>query len=425
MSYISLIARLLLVFLLFASPVLAASVSITPSGDSAYTVQGAGMDGVAGIQLNIAYDAASLVTPTVTQGGLVDGAMLAVNTSLPGSIKIAIISTKAFSGSGLITTISFASKPGSGGITSANVSMINSAGTSIPASVSIANASGSVVADPSSIAGLPFTQPAQTSQTSQTGQLVQTGTATTPAYPGTVTLPTDQQQLADSQPEPSSTTPVYTEEPPAARIAEQTQSSAKPAAVANAEETPQYVVYKGILDRFKQFNGSKTLPAMVALFEKKVAQTIHQEPAILLSDGHSKATLTVDIPARINSSPNFAVNGGTLVSFKQDKQSRGRWIVEVLPDSGSIKVTVTIIARAEEFDFPLTVTPPVKTALTLDKSGWDRFLNEVGTAPAPKHDFNNDGVRDYMDEFIFVANSLLNKVAPSRPAAAAKTPEKK
>jgi hypothetical protein len=155
---------------------------------------------------------------------------------------------------------------------------------------------------------------------------------------------------------------------------------------------------------------------MVALFDKKVAQTIHQKPEVLLSDGQSKAELTVDIPARINYSPNFAVNGGTLVSFKQDKQIKGRWIVEVSPEAGTVKVTVTIIVGAEEFEFPLTVTPPVKTAIALDESGWGKFLKEVGTTKSPIHDLNNDGVRDYVDEFIFVANYLAGKSTPVKPA---------
>lgn len=66
--YIPLPGRMLPVAALFvlfwSTSVLAdASVTVTPSGDSSYTVLGAGMDGVAGIQLDITYDTASLATP--------------------------------------------------------------------------------------------------------------------------------------------------------------------------------------------------------------------------------------------------------------------------------------------------------------------------------------------------------------------------
>jgi hypothetical protein len=406
----------------------AATISVVPSGNPAsYSVEGSGMDGVAGIQLDITYDTTSLSTPTVTQGALVAGAMLAANTTRPGFIKIAIISTKAFTGSGPIATISFASKKGSGGITSITSSMIDKNGSSLASAANNA-ANDPALAGTITTPGVPFSQTTQQSSTSGSTTTTTTapaaaGTAT-PTYFGTVTLPADQQQRTDSQPATSPPVPVNVGEPSVAGVAEQTQPSDKPAVEAKPEETLQYVVYKGISERFKQYTGSKALPAMAALFEKKIAQTIHQEPAILLSDGKSKATLTIDVPARIITSPNFAVNGGTLVSFRQDKTVNGRWIAEVLPETAAGKVTLTIIAGAEEFEFPLTVAPPVTTALTLDERGWDRFLKEAGTDKAPLHDLNNDGVRDYLDEFIFVANYLARRTIPEKPASIPKKPEK-
>ena len=166
-----------------ASPVLAASVSVTPTGNPAsFSVDGTGMDGVAGIQLDIAYDAASMSSPTVTQGGLVSGAMLAANTSRPGFIKIAIVSTRAFSGSGQIATISFASKTGSGGITSVTSSMIDSKGSSLASSttnVAAETATQGFITTP----GVPFSQPSQ--QTTSPTTTTQQGSSTTPTPPYT------------------------------------------------------------------------------------------------------------------------------------------------------------------------------------------------------------------------------------------------
>jgi hypothetical protein len=377
------------------------------------------MNGVAGIQLDIVYDTSSLSSPTVTQGGLVSGAMLAANTSRPGSIKIAIVSTNAFSTSGQIASISFAGKTGTGGITSANVSMIDTRGTVVPSAINFANSSGTVVTDPSTIAALPFSQTIQSAQTTQTTQTTQTGqngaAATTPVYLGAVTLPADLQQRIDSQPAASSPPPVPSTEPITAKITEPAQPVAnKSTSETKPEESPQYVVYKGILDRFRQYIGSKKLSDVAALFDKRIVQTIHQNPAIAISNGKSMATLTVDIPSKMSSSPNFAVNGGTLVSFKQDNQHKERWIIEVMPEAGSLKVTVTIIAGTDEFEYPMTVAPPVKTSLTLDEKGWKRFSREVGTVKAPLHDLNKDGVRDYIDEYIFVANYLVNKAATAK-----------
>lgn len=430
LSYIRLLFASSLLLLFWSSSVLAAAnVSVTSSGDKSYSVQGSGMDGVAGIQLDIRYDSNSLSTPTVTQGPLVSGAMLAANTTIPGMIKIAIISTRAFSSSGQIATINFANQLGSGGITSATVSMINATGSRVSATpVAISNGSGSIVAEQSSNPN-PVSQQNQTDQTLAGNSSISTtntskSTTSTPTYLGAVTLPADLQQQAESKPAPSPTVPAFTNEPTPGRSAQETQSSGKQTAEVKPEETPQYVAYKGISERFKQYKGSKKLSDAVALFNKKVAQNISQEPALLLSNGQIKATLTVDIPARISTSPNFAVNGGKLVSFKQEKKVKGRWIVEILPEAGAVKTTMTIIAGADEFEYPLSVAPPVKTSLTFNEQGWDRFLKEVGTAKAPLHDFNNDGIRDYMDEYIFVANYLSNKALQAKPAAA-KTPKKK
>jgi hypothetical protein len=114
----------------------AATLSAIQSGESSYAIQGTDLDGIAGIQIDITYDAASLATPTVTQGAFVAGAMLVANTLIPGLIKIAIISTHALYGSGEIATVSFASRTGSGGITLITTSMIDSIGTPIGASTS-------------------------------------------------------------------------------------------------------------------------------------------------------------------------------------------------------------------------------------------------------------------------------------------------
>lgn len=421
------LSRLPAVAILFlfswSTAVLAASVSIVPSGNASYVIQGDSMDGVAGMDLTIRYEAALFQgTPAVKQESLISGAMLAANTSLPGTIKIAVISTRSFSGSGPIATITFVSKSPSAPLPTVIQSMIDSKGTTIASTsgnLSNETAAAGIISAP----GVPFT-PVTPPVTSPVTPPVTPTTATptavppvTTTYGGTITVPTEQQQQADAQPPTPPPAPVHTEEPAAPKIEEPTHPAGKPVPEAKIEETPQYVLHKGVLDRFKQYKGSKQLSAAAVLFDKKVAQNIHQEPAILLSDGNSKAILTVDIPSRITSSPNFAAVGGKLVSFKQDKQSKGRWTIEVLPDAGAVRVTVTIIVGAEEFEYPLTVAPPAKTALTLDEPGWNRFLKEVGTSSAPQHDLNNDGLRDYVDEFIFVANHIARKSAPAKPAS--------
>lgn len=412
-----------------ASAFAAASVTVSPTGETTYTIQGANMDGIAGIQLDLFYDRSSLGTPTVTQGSLVSGAMLAANTNVPGIIKIAIISTRTFSGNGQVASITFASKTGSGGITSVSASMIDSKGAGVAATAMVQTSDTSTAAN--STPGIPFSQPSQTTTpTTQQGSS-SSGTAvtstTSPTYLGTVTMPGDAQRSevysAKSPILPASSG----EQNIATRSPERNNSQpAKSPVESKAEETPQLVVYKGVPERFKLYKGNKGLPEMAALFEKKVSQFISQTPPIVLNDGQKKVLLTIDLPNRITSSPNFAVNGGKLLSFKQDKGTKGRWLVEVLPENNSYKTVVTIIAGSDEFEYPLTVAPVIKTALTLDSTGWRTFLKDTGTPQVPHQDLNNDGVRDYLDEYIFIANYLAaEKVAPVKPAAAPATKKSK
>lgn len=408
-------AALLLTLFCSASAMAAATVSVTASGETSFAIQGAGMDGVAGISLDITYETPSLSSPTVTQGALVSGSMFAANTTRPGSIKIAIISSTPFSGSGLIATISFATKSGTAGITSTRVSMIDSNGAEVAATAAVNGTSGSSTTTLSNSPGVPFSQTVPTIQ-NQTTPSGQSGSTVTATSLGTVTLPGDPQQPATVQQQPPAPAPPgYTAEPPAPRTPERPQPSVESAAELKSEATPQYVVYKDTSYRFKQNDGSKKLAAAIALFDKKIAQTIQQSPAVVISNGLDKAIVTIDVPATVKSSPNFAVNGGTIVSLQQDTQQKSRWRVEVLPETGSLKVTVTIIAGNDEFEYPLTVAPPLKTALTLDENGWNTFTAEVGTAKAPMHDLNHDGIRDYIDEYIFAANILAKKAAPIKP----------
>jgi hypothetical protein len=414
------IALLLFAVLSLSTNAHAYTVSVIPSGDKTFSVQGSGMDGATGIRLDISYDAASLVIPSVTPGGAVTGAMFAANTNQPGYIRIAIISTNTFSSNGQIATITFASKTGSGGITSVTSSMIDKTGAQLAS-----NPNKTSPETPSPDPVVPFSQPTQQVSTSNSSTITKTSqtsastSGTTPIYAGAVTLPTDVRQKSDTQPAPIAPNPDYGTETAQAKVTEQIEKPEKPTAVAKAEETPQYVVYKGIFERFKQYKENKKLASMAALFDRKVAAFIEQSPHILLTDGRTKAVLSIDLPARISSSPNFAVSGGKLVSFIQDKQLKGRWIVEVLPDVATGKSTVTIIAGVEQFEYPLTVAPEIKKTQTFDEKGWNIFLKEVGTVNVPLHDLNNDGVRDYMDEYIFVANYLVQK------EVAAKVPEKK
>lgn len=370
----------------------AATITVDQSG----VVTGSGMDGIAGIELVINYDSSNLSTPTVTKGSLIPQSMLAANTSVPGVIRIAIISTSPFSGSGQIAAIKFASNSGKGWIKLVSHSMINAAAVKIPVDSSTPDAE----VQPASQATTTTTSPSAATVVLGNVNYTTTQTETPPARVEAQTpepAATIYQKSAPPQLEPDNANP------PPAPVSRQTVTDAR------VREPGQQIIYKGILDRFKTYRGDKSLPFMAALFRKEISQFVHQEPEVAVSDGKSRIRIIVDLPNSLQTSPNFALDNATIISARKDSVVKGRWIIEALPETAAWKATLSIIAGEESFEYPLTVTPPLGSSLKADQSGWNVFLKETGTPQKPLHDFNHDGLRDYIDEFIFVANHLAEQ----------------
>lgn len=370
----------------------AAVITVDQSG----IINGSGMDGIAGIDLIINYDSSNLSTPTVTKGSLIPQSMLAANTSVPGVIRIAIISTTPFSGSGQIAVIKFASNTGKGWIRLASYSKIDAEAVKIPLDSSTPDAE----AQPASQTTTTTTSPSAATVVLGNVNYTTTQTETPSARVETQTpepAATIYQKSTPPQPEPDSANP-----PPA-------PASRQPVTDARVSEPGQQIIYKGVLDRFKTYRGDKSLPFMAALFRKEISQFVRQEPEVAVSDGKSRIRIIVDLPNSLQTSPNFALDNATIISARKDSVVKGRWIIEALPEAAAWKATLSIIAGEESFEYPLTVTPPLGSSLKADQSGWNSFLKEIGTPQKPLHDFNRDGLRDYIDEFIFVANHLAGK----------------
>jgi len=110
-----------------------ASVSVVPSSNGAYVIQGNNLVGVAAVELVVSYDSTTLSSPTVTNGGLFPDALFAANTNFtPNSIKIAIVSAKDISGTGQIAKISFATATGPGTVSIVSASTLDFNGKQIP-----------------------------------------------------------------------------------------------------------------------------------------------------------------------------------------------------------------------------------------------------------------------------------------------------
>ena len=109
-------------------PSAGASVSIVPSRNGEFIIQGNNVNDIAGFELTISYDSSALSSPTVTKNGENSGAMMAANTTVPGTIRFVMISTQPFSGTVPLATVSFATVKGQAGMSITSVSMVNNQG---------------------------------------------------------------------------------------------------------------------------------------------------------------------------------------------------------------------------------------------------------------------------------------------------------
>ena len=414
--------RLLILFttitLLFmsAQATFAASVTITPVTAGSYSIQGNAMDGVAGIDLTILYDSSSLSSPSFSKGAFVGGALVAANTNNPGSIKIAIISTKAFSGSGQIATVTFATQSGTGGITSATVSMIDSKGAPVASQVVVSGGNATTATTPGFItsAGVPFSQPdATATTTTDTTVLSSTPAAQSssiPTYLGTVSMPSDVQTKGDTKPVDTTADPVQVSEPMIPKPVEQPVED-KPLPEPQKPEKVTMTSYQGTLENFRTYQGEKSPANLIALFKKQIAPTIRQEPAVVLSDGKTPVKILVKLEGAGVKSPNFALNGAKLVSLNKDDASF-TWIVEAMPQAGIVQAGLTILTDSTTLEYPLTLAPPVK-GVSPAEADFVTFLKDSGAA-TPKRDLNGDGKHDYLDDFIYTAHYLIWKDAAGK-----------
>jgi len=410
----------MVVMCLGGSLAFAASFSVVSSGNGVYTVQGDGLSSVGGIELTISYDKSSLSAPKVAQGSLVGGGIIMPNENFgPGAIKIAILSTSGISGSGPLAVITFGNH-GSGSVQIASSKLIDTSGKSVASGQM--DATSSIL---SSKPGIPFSEP-NTSSTSTATPSATAGTTpsssssstatpsssaattTQPSSLGTVTMPGESHPAVEAKTaetaiqEPPQQTQAAAETAPPSEEHPVVEKPAEPAPSAEVQQT----VYTSILESFRTYQGEKTPAAMMALFDKEVSPSIRQEPAIALSDGKTNVRIIADLPGLAGSSPNFALNGASMVSLKKG-DGAGKWILEALPNKNTMNASVTILSGSSVIEYPLTTVSSL-VKVPAEESYFADFLKDAA-AKSPKRDLNGDGKHDYLDDYIYTALYLIQK----------------
>lgn len=347
----------LAILLLTAQLAFGAAISVVPSGNGVFTINGENMDGIAGIELLLSYDPSAMSIPTVTQGSLINGALMAANTNKPGSIKIGIATAGAFSGSGTVAVVSFSQNKASGNlvITSSNTINASNLSSNNPGSHSLATE------PPLSN----YNQPgaASTGQASVNNSEIANSTGVAGgAGSGSITLPSNISAAGDTK-----TPPTETPEQPLSKEPQTVEMPLQPEPVSTKtiekKQEPELTdsVYLGVLDRFRDYKGERSLPIFRELFKEAVASSFTQEPVVALSDGKTVIKVTVLADSTTDNTLDLAVKGAKLLGISRDKISN-KWFITLLPDKDGLNASVIILNTNGLVEYPLTIAPQIAKA---------------------------------------------------------------
>jgi len=411
------LSAILILVLCLPAPVFALStVSLTPSGDGVFLVQGAEIESAAALEINVSYSSDSLANPRFTAGTLVAGAMTAVNTNTRGTVRMAAVTLSPVRGSGSIGTLTFdriGAAPGT--ITAASVSLANSKGSPIPAQILVSN-SPAAAAEP--VASSPGQEdgaagPSQTLAVNTNVVTMQTtGVVIVERTGGSNELAT-----------PREASPVMEENAPAsepdAAVSPMSEPELKETAAVRPfadradnrstakQQGTTMSVNNGVLDRFRDYTGPRKAGHILALFENENMIGCRQEPPVALSDGKTSVKIIFVTTPGNKSFSDIAVMGARLLSLTRDPDNSNTWVAELLPAQGSYQAAIAFPRGGATTVVPLTIAPVLDRGHGLPDALIAANLDEY--LARKTGDLNNDGMRNYIDDYIFVVNYIAGR----------------
>lgn len=412
----------------------AAPIAIRPTGPASYSITASDLPDAAGIELTVLYDSTALGEPKVKSGTLTSSAMMQENVATAGVVRIVFITGGVIKGSGEVASVTFTSK----GKPPAFITQLTSSAYSASGSqIAVQSISETTQTPGESKVESDKTKSSTDSETAPT-----TTIATTPKYTttiGTVTLPQEagsKSDLArqDSRIEERREEPQYQND--SAKTGGNSQVPREVTAAVAVPEAKSVAVHpilkssQSVLDRFRAYNEVRTVKRLVKLFDESSLHEagIVQTPAIVVTDGKSHATISIDL-ASVADTPSFSLKGANLKSIR--RLSNNKWELDTLPQKGKADVRLSIILKGTSAEIPLVVVPPLIQAgaslVVLSESALDGLLAKSQKNNKPVYDLNSDGKQDYLDDYILLAHWLLKHQKGTsetgqkkKPAAASK-----
>lgn len=402
--------------LFYSQPVYATStLSLLSSGNGGFVLQGEGMENVASLDITIIYDTSTLANPRVASGGLISGALMQVNPNVPGTVRMGIITISPIKGTGTIATLAFdqvGSSPGK--IAAINAIITNSNGKPLLVQARFVNPSN----EPVSASATPSNTATQSGTTASPAAVIPDGGrqilipgGIVPSNDSAATAKKEPSPVPEAMPEPAKENVVISQE--TVSYATGKAQSAEP-----SDQNKKITIQKNVLERFREYKGEQSVKALTELFNQEPLIGFRQDPLIVLSDG--KATVKISFIAMPNAKkmPDVKITGAALLSLKKDPDYTNTWIAELRPDKKTISATLVVSQEKTNMEFPIVVAPEAN--VDLDKSGvvteadFKLYLLDRGTTNKPRFDLNNDGKRDFVDDYIFTANYLLQKQSEAK-----------
>lgn len=416
--------------------VAAAKVTITQTSERTYSISVADVVRAAAIDFSILYDKDTLSNPVIENGPFATSASaisVPYDDATRGVFRVVYVTTANFEGSGLLATVSF-TKTGkaSSRLPDLQTSIFSIDGVQVAAQAVIDTTAAASTTATTGAAGTAATTATTgttgtTTTTTTTGAAATTGIAGTmrtsattgTAYSGTTSFPVTPQQEHKDEPKKQEYSDEHQPEarqqdspPPSvgssvAASAGLTNDSGKKTAL---QPSPLRSI-QGVLARFRDYKGARTLKGFAAVFDNNEAKAagIIQSPSIVVSDGKALVTVALDLPN--DAAPSFSLKGANMKSIR--RVSGKKWELDALPQKGKTDVRLSILLKGESAEVPLVVVPPLDRAAVkleaLSPSALDALLAKPLKNNKPAYDLNSDGKQDYLDDYILVAHWLLKQ----------------
>jgi hypothetical protein len=367
----------------------ASTLVLAPSTDgSSYVLQGIGMENAAAMDIIVFYDPATLASPQITQGAMINGAMIAVNDTVPGTVRMGIVRTTPVTGTGVIVTLTFSRKGDAvGKILGVKASLSSIDGKPLPVVAQIG-------------------QQMDTTADASGGSSANTGISMVP-IPGAKTGPVVATGPAggDANKDKAAVRSSGTGTPGSLALSRSTSLSADARGITASSDGSKIQQYDSVLKKIKKYKGARTPKALVGFFAQDEMTGYRQDPAVALSDGRTPVRITFISTAGEKKAADVAVIGARLLSLKKDPEYTNTWVLELIPEKDTYDASVAVSEGTLKRIYPLTVAPRIDMKI---ENGAQATEKDLGLyLSAQRQDVNKDGKKNYIDDYIYTANYLF------------------